>query len=170
MPSRSKDENPPPYDVLVDVSAPMPPALVDESGSVLIDPALLAHAPNLDDPVVTEITVRLVFGSLPNPAPSVVTRKHIESTRSSETLRVVETRLDAGKRVYAFGSAARHKGAVMVQPVRRGAFSVLTTDDRSTVVARRYTNAEETGSLAKVLGQLGLVITAAAVALLFLVA
>jgi hypothetical protein len=45
MPSRSKDESPPPYDVLVDVSAPMPPALVDESGRVLINPALRSSLP-----------------------------------------------------------------------------------------------------------------------------
>ena len=166
MPSRSKDESPPPYDVLVGVSSPMPPALVDESGSVLIDPVLLTTAPNLDDPVLTEVTVRLVSGGLPNPAPSLVTRKHIDSARSGETLRVVETRLDAGKRAYAFGSAAQHKGSVTLRPIRRGAFSVLTTDDHLTVAVRRHTNATQAGNLAKLLGQAGLVITAAAVILL----
>lgn len=169
MPSRSKDESPPPYDVLVDIASPTPPALVDESGSVLIDPALLTTAPNLDDPVVTDVTVRLVHGGLPNPAPSVVTRKHIDGARSGETLRVVETRLDAGKRAYALGSAARHNGSVILRPTRRRTFSVLTTDNHSVVVTRRHTNAREAGSLAVTLGKAGLVITAAAAVLLFLV-
>lgn len=167
-PSRSKDESPPPYDVVLEVFAPTPPALADDSGSVLIDPALLTEAPNLDDPVVTDVMVRIVSGGLPNPAPTVVTQKHIDSTRSSESLRVVETRLDAGKAAYAFGSAGRHKGLVMLKPSRRGV-TVLTTDDHSTVVARRHTNARETRSLAIFLGQAGLVVTAAATALLFFV-
>jgi hypothetical protein len=51
----------------------------------------------------------------------------------------------------------------------RRAVTVLTTDDHSTVVARRHTNAKETRSLAIFLGQAGLVVTAAATALLFLV-
>jgi len=169
MPSRSKDESPPPYDVLVDIASPMPPALVDESGSVLIDPALLTEAPNLDDPVVTDVTMRLAFGGLPNPAPSIVTRKHLDDARTSESLRVVETRLDAGKQAYAFGSAAQHNGSVMLKPTRRGSFSVLTTDNHSTVLTRRHTNAKDAGSLAIVLGKAGLVITAAAAVLLFLV-
>lgn len=169
-PSRSKDESPPPYDVLVEVSSAMPPALADGSGSVLIDPALLAEAPNLDDPVLTQVTVRFVSGGLPNPAPSVVTRKHIDNTRSSESLRVVETRLDAGKQAYAFGSVGRHRGLglAMLKPTRR-AVSILTSDDHSAVVARRHTNAKDARSLAIFLGRVGLVVTTAAVLLLVLV-
>jgi hypothetical protein len=56
----------------------------------------------------------------------------------------------------------------MLKPGRR-AVTVLTTDDHSTVVARRHSNAKETRSLAIFLGQAGLVVTAAATALLFLV-
>jgi hypothetical protein len=169
MPSRSNDESPPPYDVLAEISSPMPPALADDSGSVLIHPALLTDRLNLDDPLITEVTVRLTSSSLPNPAPMLVTRKHLDAARSSETLRVVETRLDGGKHAYAFGSAARLNGSVALKPTRRGTFSVLTTDDHSTVVARRHTNAADARSLAIVLGQAGLVITAAAAALLYFI-
>jgi hypothetical protein len=168
-PSRSQAETVPPHDVLVNVSSTMPPALADSSGSVLIDPVLLTEAPNLDDPIVTDVTVRLVYSSLPNPAPSVIPRKLIDDTRSGESLGVVETRLDPGRQAYALGSAGKYKGSVMLKPPRRGNFSVLTADERSTVLARRRANAQKARSLAITLGRAGLVVTAAATVLLILV-
>jgi hypothetical protein len=166
-PSRSKDETPPPHDVLVDSSSAAP-ALADSSGSVLIDPRLLVEPPNLDDPIVTQLAFHVVEPGSAHPAMALVPGKFLADLRSYETLKLWETRLAAGKQAYAVGSAGRDKGSVVLAPSRGGSFSVLTPDERSTVLERRRTGSREARALAVTLGKLGLVVSVAAGILLYL--
>lgn len=168
-PSRSKAEDPPPEDVLFTAESPAPPLLTDSSGSVLIDPELLVGAPNLDDPIVTQLAFRVLGPGSTDPAANLVPRALIEDVRLGETVRLWEIRLAAGKQVYAVGSAGRRQGSVLLTAARRGRFTVLTSDERSTVIARRRTNAAEARSMAITLGKLGLIVTAASAVLLYFV-
>jgi hypothetical protein len=170
-PSRSKDESPPPHDVLVDSSSPSP-ALADSSGSVLLDPRLLVEAPNLDDPIITQLAFHFVERGSTHPAMALVPGKFLADLRSYETLKLWEIRLVAGKQAYAVGSAGKgsgpDKGSVVLTPSRRGIFSVLTSDERSTVIERRRTNAREARAMALTLSRIGLVVTVVAGILLYL--
>ena len=88
--------------------------------------------------------------------------------RSYESVRLWETRLVPGRQAYAVGSAGKGRGSVVLEPSRHGSFSILTSDERSTVIARRRTSAGEARSLALTLGRLGLVVTAVGAVLLYL--
>lgn len=167
-PSRSNDESPPPHDVLFTATSGAPPALSDSSGTVLIDPALLVEPPNPDDPIITELSHRVLAPRSSDPLAGLVPAKVVDDQRSHETLRLWETRVVAGRQAYAVGSAGKYKGSVILQPSRRGSFSVLTLDERSTVIARRRTNAGEARGLAITLGKIGLVVTVVGGLLLFL--
>lgn len=158
----------PPHDVLFEAVSPGLPALADASGSVLIDARLLGGPPNLDDPVVTRLAFRELGRGSTDPAAALVPRNLLDDVRSHETVTLWETRLTAGRQAYAVGSAGKSKGSVVLEPARRGGFSVLTSDERSTVIARRRTHADEARSLMITLGRLGLVVTAAAALLLYL--
>jgi hypothetical protein len=160
-PSRSKDESPPPEDVLFTYAAPGPPALSDDSGAVLVDPAFLVRAPNLDDPVVTELTYRVLGSDPAGRVESLVPREFLDDTRRSETLQLWEIRLGAGRQVYALGSTRQQNGSVMLAPAKHGRFTVFTTDEQSTVVARRRTNAANQRALAGFLGLSGAVLAVA---------
>lgn len=167
-PSRSRDESPPPEDILFTLAAPDPPALSDRSGTVLIDPALLVEAPNLDDPLVPQLAYRVLGSDPADPIASLVPRQFLDDVRKGETLQLWEIRLVAGRQVYALGSAGRRKGSIMLKPARHGLFTVFTTDERSTVIERRRTNAAEARGLAILLGKAGMVITAAGSLILYL--
>ena len=160
-PSRSKDESPPPEDVLFTYAALGPPALSDGSGAVLVDPALLVSAPNLDDPVVIELTYRVLGSDPTGRVESLVPRKFLDDTRRSETLQLWEIRLDTGRQVYVLGSTRQQNGSVMLAPAKHERFTVFTTDERSTVVARRRTNAADQRALAAFLGRFGVVLAVA---------
>lgn len=168
VPSRSDGASVPPHDVLFEAFSPGLPALADSSGSVLIDAGLLGEPPNLDDPIVTQLAYRRLGPGSTDPAAALVPRKLLDDVRSYETVTLWETRLVAGRQAYAVGSAGKSKGSVILTPSRGGSFSVLTSDERSTVIARRRTHAGEARSLAITLGRLGLVVTAAAALLLYL--
>jgi hypothetical protein len=160
-PSRSKDESPPPEDVLYTYAAPAPPALSDSSGTVLVDPAFLVSAPNLDDPVATELTYRVLGSDPTGRIESLVPRKFLDDTRRSETLQLWEIRLAAGRQVYALGSTRQQNGSVILAPAKHERFTVFTTDEQSTVVARRRANAADQRALAVFLGRFGAVLAVA---------
>ncbi|MFC1408153.1 hypothetical protein ACEZCY_02515 [Streptacidiphilus sp. N1-12] len=160
-PTRRQTEDTPGEDLLLDLAAPMPPALVDPSGHVLIDPRLLTGPPNLHDPVATELTLRVLGPSSVDTAPPIVPRRLIETARSHERLELWETRLAAGRQVYALGSAGHghRQGSIVLLPTRHGGFTVLTTDDRTAVRERRRLQAANSRSLARSLGMAGAVVT-----------
>jgi len=64
---------------------------------VLVDPAFLVSAPNLDDPVVTELTYRVLGSESAGRLESPVPRKVLDDTRRCETLQLREVRLGAGR-------------------------------------------------------------------------
>jgi hypothetical protein len=145
-------------------AAPSPPALIDESGTVLIDPRLLSDVPNLDDPVVTELSMRVLSRDSADTWATVVPRHLIADLRGYESLRLWETRLVAGKRAYALGTTGRDRDGFVLRPA---GFSVFTTDDVGAVLLRRHQNVASSRQLARVFGLFGAVITIASVAALF---
>ncbi|MFC0431468.1 hypothetical protein [Kutzneria buriramensis] len=160
-PSRHKDEVGG-EDVLLERLARTTPALTDASGTVPIDPRILTEPPNLDDPVVTEQTMRLLSRDSAAEWASLIPANLIEDKRSHETLQLWETRLPAGKQAYLL---ARTRRGPILEP---GTFTVFTTDDAETVRGRRQERVASATHLVRFLGVSGLVITALSVGALFL--
>lgn len=167
-PSRRAGDGNTGEDVLLELAAPAPPALTDESGTVLIDPRLLTTAPNLDDPLVTDLTMRILIDS--STAPAFVPRGLIEGRRGHESLHLWETRLVADRWAYAFGSTGRGRGEVVLRPVGRDGFTVFTTDELSTVLQRRRDGISASGHLTRTLGVAGGVVTVVGGALTYVLA
>jgi hypothetical protein len=71
--------------VLFTYAAPGPPTLSDGSGAVLVDPAFLVDAPNLDDPVATELTYRVLGSDPTGRVESLAPREFLDDTRRSRT-------------------------------------------------------------------------------------
>ncbi|MFD9736592.1 hypothetical protein [Umezawaea sp. NPDC059074] len=162
-PSRRADEDGG-EDVLLDVASPTPPALVDRSGAVLIDPGLLAEPPNLNDPVATEQVLRLLHGGSAADWPSLIPRGLLEDKRSHESVQLKEVRLPVGRVVYVVAGVGR--GPVALRRTRH--YSVLTTDDAAAVLRRTRERAASSGQLARALGVAGTVVTAVSAVAIFL--
>jgi hypothetical protein len=160
-PSRHKDEVGG-EDVLLERLARTVPALTDASGTVPIDPRILTEPPNLDDPVVTEQTVRLLSRDSAAEWASLIPANLIEDKRGHETLQLWETRLPAGKRIFVLARTGR--GPVL-EPA---GFTVFTTDDAEAVRGRRQERITSASHLIRFLGVSGLVIIALSVGALFL--
>ena len=164
-PSRRFDDSDPVEDILWNMTTPAPPALRDATGIVLIDPLLLATAPNLLDPVATKMTLRVYEKQTASTAPRFVPREFVSDVRSSETLRLWETWIPAGVDVYALGSVDRAGHDLMLRP--RSGLTIFTTDDAPTVIDRRRREAIDSRKLALFLGRFGLIITVISGALTF---
>lgn len=161
-PARGQVSEEPGEDILVELTARHLPALTDETGTVLIDPALLTEPPNLHDPRATNLTMRDLGPSDADTWAAIVPRRFLNDIRGHETVRLWEVRLEAGKRVYAMGSMRRGI-------LRRARFSVLITDHVDTLVERRHERVASTRQLTRTLGVAGLVITLLSVGALFLI-
>ncbi|HEX5118372.1 MAG TPA: hypothetical protein VFW65_24565 [Pseudonocardiaceae bacterium] len=146
-PARRLVREEPGEDILVELTAPQPSALTDESGTVLIDPDLSTEPPNPHDPLATNLTVHLLGPSDADTWAAIVP---------------AEIRLEAGKRVNAMGSTRR--GTLC-----RNGFSVLTTDHVDAVLDGRVERVASTRQLARTLGLAGLVITLLSVGALLLI-
>jgi hypothetical protein len=162
-PSRGSDDRTG-WDALGVFAAPGAPSIGDGTGHVLVDPKVPARTLGASHPVATVTCVRS-FSS----TPAYVPAKMVGKMRSSEELRLTETRLPAGREVFVVGSVRRDEaGGSPLLASSRNPATVFTLDSRDQVLDRLAKTARSVQLVSRGLGLAGLILTVVSASLLYL--
>jgi hypothetical protein len=167
VPSRRISDETVDEDTLWRQAAGSPAAIVDGTGSVLLDPHLTESPPSRNDTPLAEVTVRFYRPQTLHTMPATVPRHAYADLRPYESLRLTELRVPAGRPAYVLGAAVRTGRHVMLVPARHGP-TIVTRDLPSQVRHRQRRSAHASRRVAEGLTLAGATLSVLATTLLWL--
>jgi hypothetical protein len=167
VPSRRLSDEAIGEDSLWRTVAPEPAAIVDGTGTALLDPHLTESPPTRNDPPLAEVTIRIFRPETVDAMPAAVPAHAYADVRGYESLRLTEVRVPAGRPAYALGSVVRHGAQVMVTAAKHGP-TIVTRDMPDQVRQRQRISAHDSRRLFNGLTIVGATLSALATTLMWL--
>jgi hypothetical protein len=167
VPSRRMSDETVDEEALWRQAAATPAAIVDGTGTALLDPHLTESPPSRNDAPLAEMTIRFYRPQTLHTIPAAVPRHAYSDVRAYESLRLTELRVPAGRPAYVLGAAVRNGQHMMLVPARRGP-TIVTRDPPSQVRCRQRRSAHASRRIAQGLTLAGATLSVIAIALLWL--